>query len=204
MTFPDRGQDMSLVVAPLAKFSWLLARQAGCDRFKRTSEVDMWMVKLVMNIGSVMKLFAPQAQAQVKHPFNHSHTRGTCYALKRVRNARCLVVKTAIVQPEATLMESNFEAQSVRKERNILAMPDPSDGISITAELNVHLRMDCDFITRAELNAILHVSSYFSRVPSWLVVMRLLRILARRRKCQNLCLFSPLNASKKNKMRSKG
>ena len=118
---------MSLVVAPLAKFSWLLARQAGCDRFKRTSEVDMWMVKLVMNIGSVMKLFAPQAQAQVKHPFNHSHTRGTCYALKRVRNAPCLVVKTAIVQPEATLMESNFEAQSVRKERNILAMPDPSD-----------------------------------------------------------------------------
>lgn len=85
------------------------------------------MVKLVMNIGSVMKLFAPQTQAQVKHPFNHSHTRGTCYALKRVRNARCLVVKTAIVQPEATLMESNFEARSVRKERNILAMPDPSD-----------------------------------------------------------------------------
>lgn len=80
-----------------------------------------------MNIGSVMKLFAPQTQAQVKHPFNHSHTRGTCYALKRVRNARCLVVKTAIVQPEATLMESNFEARSVRKERNILAMPDPSD-----------------------------------------------------------------------------
>ena len=124
------------------------------------------MVKLVMNIGSVMKLFAPQTQAQVKHPFNHSHTRGTCYALKRVRNARCLVVKTAIVQPEATLMESNFEAQSVRKERNILAMPDPSD--------------------LSEFQSPLDVSSYFSRIPSWLVVMRLLRILARRRKCQNL------------------
>lgn len=85
-----------------------------------------------MNIGSVMKLFAPQTQAQVKHPFNHSHTRGIYYALKclAVVNARCLVVKTAIVQPEATLMESNFEAQSarqIRKERNILAMPDPSD-----------------------------------------------------------------------------
>ena len=63
---------------------------------------------------------------------SQSHTRGIYYALKclAVVNARCLAVKTAIVQPEATLMESNFEAQSarqIRKERNILAMPDPSD-----------------------------------------------------------------------------